>query len=115
MDLARHLAIAAAVHADGALDPTTIATVIAEVSVEGTDSGLAPWTAPGRLSSDEFEHILDKLDTGSADTPRQQRARPPTIMPASERYQFVRVLGRGGMGLVEERLDSRIGRRIAFK
>lgn len=97
----------------GLLEPSVVASIVAEVSRAGADAPESIWSGQGRLGAADLESVL----RGMAETAVESSAPMPAPRgaPADFRYSKLSVLGVGGMGRVDECLDTRLGRRVAMK
>jgi serine/threonine-protein kinase len=105
--LRRHIAIGQEALARGYIDLPTFGRAMAEIGARSAeDPGEEIWLTSGWIEPQHLAEIL--VNIAAART----WSSPPRFLG---RYRPVGMLGQGGMGDVEERLDTVLDRKVAYK
>lgn len=105
--LQRHLAIGQEALARGYIDASAYGRAMAEIGARAAEApGEELWFTSGWLEPQQLAEVLGHLEAPPPEAPSRR---------STGRYRPVGLLGQGGMGDVEERLDSVLGRKVAYK
>jgi serine/threonine protein kinase len=61
------------------------------------------------------ESVIQKVQESSQGTEAIEETQPFTVPSQLDQFRILQVLGRGGMGMVCEAIDERLGRKVAIK
>ena len=96
---------------------TNLSQVVAQLDVEEPVAESAYWPALRALDSDFGETVITKTVRNKEQLVLEFLAPPsdPAYLGRVDQFDIVRVIGRGGMGIVLEAFDSRLQRHVALK
>lgn len=100
-----------------ATDGSNLSKVVEGIATARPDKNSAYWPAVHALENSLEQTYVPRVTTRSREISLQflQPASDPAYLGRLAQFDIMRVLGRGGMGLVLEAFDSRLQRNVAIK